>query len=281
MMQQSALIQTLSRLSGYKYLKYELGFRQFCRANKAAIDQLFAHLGDEQSRQVLATAMKGRPLQKDSLYKNIYDNQFEMEVGGVRIDGSQYFAADIMSLHDHETFVDAGGFVGDTTLNFIDKVRGQFRKVHIFEIDDANMERLQQNVSNHPQQAQIDIHPVGLYKKTAQLQMGGADNASSVQKGAMSSHKTCQVVALDEYLPLHERAKITFVKMDIEGAEMDALMGMKETIQLFKPKLAICIYHSAKELITIPLLIKSLHPGYKLYIRHHSPIFHETVCYAV
>jgi FkbM family methyltransferase len=279
-MEAKEIIQTLSRLSGYKYLKYEIGFQRFCQAHKREINQLFAHLGDDLSRQVLSTAMKGRPLQKNHLYPGIYDAQHEREIGGVQIDASQYFVDDIIQLGEQETFVDAGGFVGDTSLNFIERVQGKFRKIHVFEIDPANMGRLQSNLSSHPLSNQIEIHPVGLYKKEARLSIGGTENAASVSKGAKGS-QVCRVVALDEYLPLQEREKITYIKMDIEGAETDALLGMRETIQLFKPKLAVCIYHSAKELITLPLLIKSLHPGYKLYIRHHSPLFHETVCYAI
>jgi hypothetical protein len=72
----------------------------------------------------------------------------------------------------------------------------------------------------------------------------------------------------------------TFIKMDIEGSEMDALYGAKETIIRNKPKLAICIYHKPEHLYQIPLLIHEWVPEYKLYIRHHSHYDSETVLYA-
>ena len=75
--------------------------------------------------------------------------------------------------------------------------------------------------------------------------------------------------------------KITMIKMDIEGSELEALKGAKKTIQRDKPKLAICIYHKPEDMADIPLYIKELVPEYKLYIRHHSNFATETVLYAV
>ena len=74
--------------------------------------------------------------------------------------------------------------------------------------------------------------------------------------------------------------KVTFIKMDIEGAEYEALLGAKETIQKNKPKLAISIYHKPEDIISIPKLIKSMVPNYRLYIRHYSNADNETVLYA-
>ncbi len=69
--------------------------------------------------------------------------------------------------------------------------------------------------------------------------------------------------------------------MDIEGAELEALQGAKNTIQRFLPKLAICIYHKPKDIIEIPLYIKKIAPRYNLYLRHYSNFHSETVLYAV
>jgi hypothetical protein len=69
--------------------------------------------------------------------------------------------------------------------------------------------------------------------------------------------------------------------MDIEGAEPNALRGAAGIIRAQRPKLAICVYHDFRHLWEIPLYVKSLNPGYKLYLRHHTPLEYETVCYAV
>lgn len=75
--------------------------------------------------------------------------------------------------------------------------------------------------------------------------------------------------------------KVSLIKMDIEGAEMKALLGAKRVIQDSHPVLAICIYHSNDDLWQIPLWIKDNFPEYKLYVRAHSDTGAEIVLYAV
>lgn len=85
------------------------------------------------------------------------------------------------------------------------------------------------------------------------------------------------MVCLDDFL----QEKVTFIKMDIEGAEMDALKGAEQTIRKYKPKLAISIYHEENDFWEIPLLIKSFVPEYQFYVRHHSDNCSETILYAI
>ncbi|OQY48104.1 MAG: hypothetical protein B6247_25605 [Candidatus Parabeggiatoa sp. nov. 2] len=73
----------------------------------------------------------------------------------------------------------------------------------------------------------------------------------------------------------------TFIKMDIEGAELEALKGASETIRKYKPKLAIALYHNPQHLTEIPILIKSLCPEYEFFLRIHSFFSRELVLYAV
>jgi hypothetical protein len=69
--------------------------------------------------------------------------------------------------------------------------------------------------------------------------------------------------------------------MDIEGSEINALRGAKNTIMKHRPKLAVCIYHKPTDLWEIPLYLKELVLDYKLHLRHHSGFLNETVCYAI
>jgi hypothetical protein len=74
---------------------------------------------------------------------------------------------------------------------------------------------------------------------------------------------------------------VTFIKMDIEGAELNALKGAEQTIRKYKPKLAICVYHKANDLITIPQYIRSCVSEYKFYFRAHQLGTIGSVFYAV
>lgn len=85
------------------------------------------------------------------------------------------------------------------------------------------------------------------------------------------------VVSLDSCV----NDRVTFIKMDIEGAEMEALKGAESIIKSQKPKLAICVYHKEQDMTEIPIFIKKLVPEYKLFMRHYSNDAGETVLYAV
>lgn len=87
-----------------------------------------------------------------------------------------------------------------------------------------------------------------------------------------------KVKALDDIV-MEDRP--TFIKMDIEGAEMEALKGSQKIIQAYRPKLAICIYHRPEDLFEIPLFIKELREDYRLLIRQYEDSRFETVCYAI
>lgn len=73
----------------------------------------------------------------------------------------------------------------------------------------------------------------------------------------------------------------SYIKMDIEGAELKALEEARNTIVNYKPKLAICVYHKPEDIIEIPLYIHKIVPEYRFYLRHHSKTAEETVLYAI
>ncbi len=75
--------------------------------------------------------------------------------------------------------------------------------------------------------------------------------------------------------------KATFIKMDIEGAELVALKGAKKTLQMYKPKLAISLYHNNRDILEIPIWLKETVPDYKFYLRHYSNKRWDLVLYCV
>jgi hypothetical protein len=92
----------------------------------------------------------------------------------------------------------------------------------------------------------------------------------------------CQVdiTAIDDYVKAHSVVP-SFINMDIEGWELEALLGASDTIKQYKPKLAISIYHKAQDYVEIPELVLSLRPDYKVYVRHYTDIYADTIAYFV
>lgn len=189
-----------------------------------------------------------------------------------------YFDPDIIRLHEDEVFVDAGALNLETSLRFMKECRNshvQNYRIHAFEPDGASCERCRDMLKNMPDAA-IQLYHAGLWSEDTTLYFEETGNAASriTREKTGTSIKT---VALDNCVS----GPVTFIKMDIEGAELEALKGSREIIKRYRPRLAISAYHKKEDLLELPAYIKELVPEYKLYIRHYSNAGVETVLYAV
>ncbi len=191
----------------------------------------------------------------------------------ILVDPNQYFDEDIISFGENEVFIDGGTYDAGTTLEFIRKCPS-YKKVILFEPFAKMKKPIQDNTANL---RDIVFHDVGLWDKAANVSFTNTSEAGNriVQSDTENSVKADCIDNICKGEP------ITFIKLDIETAELNALIGAQETIKKHKPKLAICVYHKPEDIIEIPLYIKSLVPEYQLYMRHYSNTKWETVLYAV
>ena len=187
----------------------------------------------------------------------------------------EYFDPFIIKLIKEEVFVDGGGFDGDTVKKFIRSSHGHFKRIHTFEPDKKSINRIRVFLKKEKDE-KIKLHPFGLSNRNQTTFFTNTGTAGS-KVSADSSYKV-KLVSLDQYL---HTQKPTFIKFDIEGSEINAIMGMKKIMKELKPKLAICLYHKPSDLWKIPLLIKKINPKYRIYIRHYTQTQHDTVCYAI
>lgn len=125
-------------------------------------------------------------------------------------------------------------------------------------------------------ECEVEIIKGGVWSFDGKLKFDSKGNASSFICG--EGNEIVKVRSIDSVL---EGEKATFVKMDVEGAELEALRGAENTIRKYKPKLAICIYHRKEDINTIPAIILKYNADYRLYIRHYSQWGSETVLYAI
>lgn len=101
-----------------------------------------------------------------------------------------------------------------------------------------------------------------------------ANGTSAIGEGTA----TIETTTLDKVFAVKP---ITFIKMDVEGAEYNALLGSRKTITEQHPKLAISVYHKPEDIIDIPALLLEYQSDYKFYLRHYSPFDNETILYCV
>lgn len=189
----------------------------------------------------------------------------------------QYFDEDIFLPKENETFVDCGAYDGDSLQGFFDFLKkngvSSYRKCFAFEPDEDNYEKLSKYATNC---SNVETFKLGTYFKKDTLHFSdGNDTGSSIQN---SGGTTIEVDSIDNVLNGEE---VTYIKMDIEGAELDSLKGARETILKYRPKLAVCVYHKMDDLVTIPQYILSLHKDYKLYLRNYNMAGVETILYAI
>jgi FkbM family methyltransferase len=230
-----------------------------------------ALLADERSRAVYDSVLKAMLTDNDRHYLDVFEN-------------NQYFALPRFAIPACDHFVDAGAFVGDTIERLLWASGGYVARIYAFEPGPAQTMALRRRMARLTDEwalapGQVECIQAGLGAKS-----GKAAFDANAKPGALSgaSFKSAQttsevdVYALDDFL---NGRPATFIKADVEGMELDLLAGARTTIQAFRPRLALSIYHDPTHLYAIPLYLNALVPEYRMAIRHHSPNSFETVLY--
>ena len=247
------------RLNGQKS-----DFYHYYIDNKNKFDEVMRLLQDESSKKTYCAVIEYRSTYKIALLKDV-------------IVKPQYFPKDIVKHERHEVFIDGGAYIGDTVQDYckyyLDNKLALDDKLYLWECDDRNIKLIKKLVNKG---MNYTIIPKAMW--SSKTRIGFKLDGTSGSKQDNSSNILIDADSIDN---IHFGERVTFIKMDIEGAEIEALIGAEQTIKAYKPKLAICIYHRPSDLFTIPLMIHECVPEYKIYIRHHSDTYAETVMYAV
>lgn len=188
----------------------------------------------------------------------------------------QYIEPDILVPEEDEIFVDIGVYDFQNSLDFIEWAQKGFKKIYAFEPDPTCYSDVKAKIEGMDNRIKdkVELVNMGLSSNNGVLEFPAVYKGS----GAYGDQQMIEVdvVSLDSYL---DGKSVTFVKMDVEGAEMDVLLGMKETICMCKPKLAVCIYHKPEDIFDIATYLLDLVPEYKFYIRHYNSNETETVLF--
>ena len=177
-------------------------------------------------------------------------------------------------------FIDAGAFDG-AEAKWLSEKAPQGSKILSFEYDKDNFDKFLSN--QHNDIGNIEFIHAGLWSHSGFGEVAGSGVGAMVKFNPADTNKADSgnpLITLDEFYSDHyQGTPVSFIKMDIEGAETEAIKGASTIIKEHRPALAISIYHKPSDLWEIPLLIHSLNPDYSFFISQHAAILTETVLY--
>lgn len=241
-----------------KWPQFVMDQRSDYRDHQGEWGDLFERLEDDESKQTLSDILRYR-LTADADYMSGYLVRLK----------EQYFE-EFLGLK-REVFIDAGGFDGDTTEEFCRRYP-DYKKVFLFEPSELNMVAARGRLKGF---RDIEFMQEGLSDSDGELSFDpDSGSASSISS---TSDKRIKVTTLDQAV----KQPVSFIKMDLEGWEIKALSGCRGHILEYKPKLAISVYHSASDFRVIPRFILSLNPDYRVFLRHYTQGWSETVMFFV
>ena len=225
---------------------------EFFEENRSRFEEVYNLLSDDESKKIYENVIS---------YKLTGDIKYLWDSESDKADVYE----SILDCKSISTYMDLGAYNGDTIremLNF----NPHLQSAIALEPDARNFRKLNEyalTVDN------IDIKCINAgawnEKTTLLFDASGNRNAGIVSKGnIVSKIKEVPVVSVDEVLG---GAQVDYIKYDVEGSEKEALLGSKNTIQMYEPKLLVSLYHRSEDLFALPELIKELNPDYSLYLR--------------
>lgn len=242
--------------------RFWLSQRDTLLSNLHRIELVCSRLADEESKTALLRICAFR-LGLDIGYSSFQhaDEQYFNQLTLQRLSGKPI------------VYVDCGAYNGDTYLNLIEKPRITCDRAFLFEPDPVNYQAL---VSAVKQRGDVVCLPLAVAQDYTMLTF----NAGQGEGGAISENGNVHIAAsaLDQLIP---NSHVDFIKLDVEGAEVQAIKGAVELIQRSRPILALSLYHRPEDLWLIPELLFGTCPDYDFFIRQHYYNSFDSVLYGV
>lgn len=164
---------------------------------------------------------------------------------------------------NNEIYMDLGAYKGDTIDEFIKYTNG-YEKIIAVEPDVKNFKRLIKNIDGL---SNICCYNSPINDKDEKIlfnSFGGRNSFAGGDNGSLAQGRSVDSLLNGE--------KVTYIKMDVEGQEEKAIIGAKETIKKYKPKMLISCYHKSEDIFKIPIIISSIRNDYNIYLRHHPSL---------
>lgn len=237
--------------------------RAYAKAHRNELEQTYTLLADEPSRKAFAAVTAFKLFGKIGYLQACETSKAEI--------------FSLLSPGPQEHFADLGAYNGDTIRELLHYTDGSFASITTMEPDRRNFRKLQAYAEKALSgQGHVTLVSAGAWCcDEEQVFAAKAGRNSRLSKDGIPT----QMRALDSVL---QGAPCTFLKLDVEGAELNALAGARDTITRFHPKINCAVYHRTEDLFRLPLYLHENWPGYRLYLRHHPYVpAWDTNLYAV
>lgn len=222
--------------------------------HKGEIKDLF-YTKDEHTRRYLDIIFELRERAEDDLYtKEFYSGT------GEKLD---YFCDEELAPKEGVTFIDVGAFRGDSIEPVRKMYKNRLKKCIAFEPDQNSISGLKAYVNDNDLTELVDIYPYALGNENGIIQFKASGETSLITENGDIQIEQRRFDELSDI----ELIGDVMVKMDIEGAELNALKGMEKMIIKYQPYMAICLYHKEADLYDIPKYLHTLCPNYRFYFR--------------
>ncbi|ESP90427.1 MULTISPECIES: FkbM family methyltransferase [Pseudoalteromonas] len=266
-------------MTGFKYIFdafFDVSHKQALQQSEIQfvdkLDNLHSKLANAQSKQCLERIRKFR---QNPNYDTYLENDWE----------TQYFPKELMSkglVQSPFKMVDCGAFNGDTlqlATNITQQYDIEFDSIVCFEPDPKNYQNLMTRLrGKNGVFPRVFTQQAGVWSKNTTLSFSSCGDQSKITEDANAQSNSLQVAKIDDVC---YGLAPNYIKMDVEGAEIEALKGASEIITDFKPNLAISVYHHPEHLWQIAELIEELHSEYQFYLHAHGDFCNEIVLYAI
>ncbi len=220
---------------------------EYAKKHKSELEYAYSLLADSQSKKVFENIVKYKLTGK-------LDYLFDAET-----DKSEAYG--LLGLKSAESYMDLGAYNGDTVKEFLNIVH-TYRKIIAVEPDKKNFKKLTNTAGKL---ANTALYNAAVSDRDGKIEFAMRSGRNSViGNGTVIDAYTVDTIASSD--------NITYIKMDIEGEEINAVHGAQKTLKRCKPKLNIAAYHKNADIFAIPILLKSIVPDYKIYLRHHPYI---------
>ena len=247
-----------------KDIEFWDGFRDSYLQRKDEYEILFNRLADEESRYVFRRIVD---------FRLSYD--IDVMAAFTNKEKDQYFEP-FLDLKPGDSFIDVGGYDGYTSAEFAKRCP-DYGRIWFFEPEESNLKMAEVKLRGLDR---IVYCPVAAYDKEGELRFEPSSFSSKVSSDGSTVVK-CSLI--DNYVCFDEGKSLgkIVMKMDIEGAESQAIAGAERTIREYHPTMAISVYHRGADLIDIPRQVLSIYGDYTIYLRHYTESFPETVMFFV